>query len=88
MIYIGKTIAEKHSIIQNYCTSNNIKKVVVLTPPKLGIGLVGGIESIETVKYEDIIMYKYFYRLLQEIDGQCLIVVNECMRTQNRHDLT
>ena len=33
-------------------------------------------------------MYKFFYRLLQEIDGKTLVVVNGCLRTQNRNDLT
>ena len=33
-------------------------------------------------------MYRTFYRLLQEINEQTLIVVNECLRTQNRYDLT
>ncbi|MDD4804840.1 MAG: hypothetical protein PHN69_06775 [Candidatus Pacebacteria bacterium] len=42
----------------------------------------------EYLEYSDIIMYKYFYRLLGEIDNDCLIVVDEIMRTQNRSDLT
>lgn len=33
-------------------------------------------------------MYRTFYRLLQEIDDKTLIVINECLRTQNRYDLT
>lgn len=33
-------------------------------------------------------MYRTYYRLLQEIDRRTLVVVNECLRTQNRHDLT
>lgn len=33
-------------------------------------------------------MYKFFYRLLEEINEHSLIVVNECLRTQNRNDLT
>ena len=91
MIHLGATTANKHIIIQDYCTTHNIEKVIVLTPPKFDIGevgLVGSVKSCETVKYDEIIMYKFFYRLLQEIDDKHLIVVNECMRTQNRNDLT
>jgi len=33
-------------------------------------------------------MYKYFYRLLEEIDGKTLIIIDELMRTKNRNDLT
>lgn len=33
-------------------------------------------------------MYVTFYRLLQEIDDHTLIVLNECLRTQNRYDLS
>ena len=33
-------------------------------------------------------MYKYFYRLLQEINKNSLIVLNECLKKQNRYDLT
>lgn len=33
-------------------------------------------------------MYVYFYRLLQEINNDVLLVINECLRTKNRYDLT
>ncbi|WP_448807445.1 hypothetical protein [Aminobacterium colombiense] len=43
---------------------------------------------MEHVEYADIIMYKYFYRLLEEIEDNTLLIFNECMRTRNRSDLT
>ena len=37
---------------------------------------------------DEIIQYKFYYRLLQEIGKDTLLVVNECLRMQNRYDLT
>lgn len=42
----------------------------------------------ETLGYDDAILYKYFYRLLEEINGDYLIVVNECLQDTNRNCLT
>lgn len=33
-------------------------------------------------------MYKFFYRLIEEIDNDSLLIFDECMRTQNRNELT
>lgn len=41
----------------------------------------------EHVKFSDVIMYKYFYRLLQEVNPTTMIVLNECLVKQNRYDL-
>ncbi|NLZ19350.1 MAG: hypothetical protein GXY24_03665 [Bacteroidales bacterium] len=40
------------------------------------------------IEYREIIMYRTFYPLLEEIHPDCLLVFNECLRTQNRSDLT
>lgn len=45
------------------------------------------IENVEYIEYDDIIMYKYFYRLLEEIDNDTLIVVENCVR-KDTADLT
>jgi hypothetical protein len=42
----------------------------------------------EHVEYDNIIRYRYYYRMLQEIDDSSLVIVNECLRTQDRNDLT
>lgn len=78
-IYIGE--CDKQKIINDYCIENNIEiKNIYVIGDDLGIG--------EHIKFSDTIMYKYFYRLLQEINTKSLIILNECLRKQNRYDLT
>jgi len=43
--------------------------------------------NIEYIEYADIEMYKFFYRLLEEIGNDSLIIMDGCMRTQNRSEL-
>lgn len=43
---------------------------------------------IRQIEYKEVIMYRTFYPLLEEIDKDYLLVVNEFMRTRNRSDLT
>lgn len=85
MIYLGLKNKNKLDIISNYVKFNNIKTVHIIQPIKFQIKL-----DIETdyVDYEHAIDYPIFYRLLQEIDDTHLVVLNECLRTQNRYDLT
>lgn len=82
MIYIGNH--NKASIIEAYRVEHGISRVIVLSPEKFALS----IEDTESIEYAQIIQYKYFYRLLQEIDQSTLLVINECLRTQNRYDLT
>lgn len=86
MIHLGVSTESKSGIIERYCAENAIEKVVILTPEKFRFGC--HIETKEYVEYDEIILYKFFYRLLSEINNKTLVVVNECMRTQNRNDLT
>jgi hypothetical protein len=86
MLFIGSSINQKNLEILAYCQKNSIKKVFILSPSKFQFACE--FENHEQIEYNEIIMYKYFYRLLQEIDNNTLLVVNECMRTQNRYDLT
>lgn len=87
MIRVGLSLEEKQKEIDNYLGGNNIRKVFVLYykafKPTFKVDC-----EIEYVEYDDIIMYKFFYRLLEEIDNNVLIVVDELMRTQNRSELT
>lgn len=85
MIYLGLSEQEKKDIITKYCADNSIRKVFAFSPLKFKTEFPGTIEYID---WPDIIMYKFFYRLLQEIDHSTLIIINECLRTQNRNDLT
>jgi len=87
-IYIGFCEEEKLHVIKQYCLSNRITKVYLFYPEDYQLDL--NIQSIEVekVRYSDIIMYKTFYHLIETIDKNSLLVFNECMRTQNRNDLT
>lgn len=86
MIYLGSTKSHKNEIINKYCEENDIKKVFILSPQKFYFHC--SFQNHEFIEYSDIIKYVYFYRLLQEIDKNVLVVVNECLRTQNRYELT
>lgn len=85
MIYLGLSNKEKATAIERYCEEYNIQKIFVLAPAKFKTAFDGNIEHVE---WAEIIQYKFFYRLLQEIGRDTLVVIDECLRTQNRHDLT
>ena len=80
-IYIGEF--DKAKIINEYISNNKIDKVYII-----GDDISIDFENKENIKFSDTIMYKYFYRLLQEINKDSLIVLNECLKKQNRYDLT
>jgi len=86
MIRIGLGPKQKQKEIENYLNKHNIKKIFCFYFKKFPIKFKVDCE-IEYIEYADIEMYKYFYRLLEEIDENSLIVINECMRTQNRSEL-
>ena len=83
---LGQNNIEKNDIIIRFCKENNIRKVFILSPKQYYFEC--SFENHEFIEYENIIMYVYFYRLLQKINNDTLIVINECLRTQNRYDLT
>lgn len=83
MICLGFDTTAKAAQIQAYVAERGIKKVFGLSPQKFQFTV-----EFEWVEWSDIIRYKYFYRLLQEINSDTLLVINECLRTQNRYDLT
>lgn len=85
MIRIGLNEQEKRQEISGYVERHGIKKTFVFHPKQYPLSIDG---PVEYIGYNDIIMYKFFYRLLEEIDDKCLLVFNECLRTQNRSDLT
>jgi hypothetical protein len=72
--------------VEAYCKEHGITKVFALAPERFKCDFMG--PEIEYVEYDEIIQYKHFYRLLQEINSSTLVVVNECLRSQNRQDLT
>lgn len=83
-IYLGYSDADKRCIIAEYQAAHGIRKTVVISHEHYPLP----IPETDQITYADVIRYVVFYRLLQEIDTQTLIVINECLRTQNRYDLT
>lgn len=87
MIGIGLNSNDKQLEIKRYLKKHTIKKVYVFYFKKFKPSYKVDCD-IEYIEYSDIIMYKFFYRLLEEIGNDSLIVMDECMRTQNRNELT
>lgn len=85
MICIGYDTNAKARTIAACCAQHGINKVVVFAPSRFSAALH---PQQELVTYTELILYRFFYRLLQEIDQHTLVVVDECLRTQNRNDLT
>jgi hypothetical protein len=85
MIRLGYDDAAKDATVSAYCAEHAIRKVFVLSPGRFRPPLSAPHEAIE---WAEIIQYRFYYRLLREVDPSTLIVVNECLRTQNRHELT
>ena len=86
MIRVGFNHEEKQRIINEYMDGQEINKVFCFYSKKFKYEYDVPCE-IEYIEYSDIEMYKYFYRLLEEIDNKSLIIIDECMRTQNRSEL-
>lgn len=90
MIKIGLNTEQKKQSILDYLDRNpEITNIVHFRPdgwdaPDLSDT---GME-VEYRTWNDAIMYKYFYPLLEKIDGKTLIVFDEMMRTKKRNDLT
>jgi hypothetical protein len=83
MIYLGYSPTEKQQIVADYCAANTISQTIVIAPDRFPLPIAGA----DQVRYADVIMYVTFYRLLQSIERDTLIVLHECLRTQNRYDL-
>lgn len=93
MICLGYRRAEKLYWLKKIVDQNTeIKNIVVFSPPKFAIGenSISKTTGLETVEYtyDDIIMYKVFYPLLERVDDSYLVVINECMCTRERNCLT
>lgn len=71
---------EKRGAVAAYAREHGITKIVAFAPPRFRVDFDGA----EHVTWDEIIMYRFFYRLLQEIDGSTLLVINECLRSQER----
>jgi len=87
MIRIGLGPREKQRVLNEYLEDHDINKIYCFYykdfPIKFNIDI-----DIEYIDYAEIIMYRTFYPLLEKIDNNSLLIFNECMRTQNRSELT
>ncbi len=84
MIYIGLADEQKRIEIERYRAEYGVEKAIVISADDFPLP----VPDTHQVKYSDVIMYVTFYPLLQEITTQTLIVLNECLCTQNRYDLS
>jgi len=84
MIYIGYDDPAKRIEIDSYRQAHDIRRVVVISADEFPLPVPGS----DQVTYSNVIRYVTFYRLMQEVDQYTLLVINECLRTQNRYDLT
>lgn len=84
MICLGLDDASKRERVARYRADHGIRNVFALGPSKFQLPL----DDIEWIEWASVIQYRFYYRLLQEIGSDTLVVVNECLRTQDRHDLT
>lgn len=84
MIALGYSDDEKRTMIDEYKAQHGLTHVVIISPEKYPFLYDGA----DLVGYADSIEYRTFYRLLQEVNTETLVVVNECLRTQNRYELT
>jgi len=87
MIRIGLNDTEKQAEIEWYAKWNGITRIFIFYPETFPLAVKTDL-PIEYTTYKDIIEYKPFYHLLEVIDESSLLVFNECLRTQNRSDLT
>lgn len=87
MIRIGLSEKQKQWTVSEYLDRHEIDKVFCFYFKAFPLQLSTDCE-IEYIEYADIIEYEPFYRLLEEISKDSLIVINECLRTQKRSDLT
>jgi len=88
LIRIGLNEKQKQEEIKRYVKQNRIKNVIVFSPEKYFMELPELDVPIRQIGYKEIIMYRTFYPLLEEIDGNCLLIANELMRDKNRNCLT
>ena len=97
-VYLGLDDPEKARIIADYRAEHGIERMIVLSPERFAPAFcperaTDPMEhctgrTLHYLAWPDVILYRFYYRLLQEIDGRTLIVVNEGLRSQDRSDLT
>lgn len=84
MLYVGDF--DKKEIVKDYIENNQIGNVLIVFNENLKTEYEIKVPH-EYIEYSQTIMYKNYYRLLQNIDERTLIVCDEIMMTQNRFQL-
>lgn len=82
MIALGQSVAAKQGLVASRAVSAS--RIFAFGPKEFWFD----IPDAEWFDWPQIIQYRHYYRLLREIDRSTLLIVNECLRTQQRHDLT
>jgi hypothetical protein len=85
MIYIGLTAGDKSKVIRDKMSEYRKTYVFVSDKYANDLDLSG---DFEVITYSEVILYRFFYRLLGEINKDSLIVVNEFIKSRKRSDLT
>lgn len=83
-IILGLDARQKAAALRRYVKKHGIARVYIFHPEAFPLEYPGA----RLVEYKEIIMYRTFYPLLEEIGPSSLLVFNECLRTQNRSELT
>jgi hypothetical protein len=94
MIHIGLHHAYKAAVVDAYIREHGCKKIFVISPDRFAPSFATTrMDEPEKqcdgragvfVPYDRVQWYRWFYKLLAEIDGSSLVVVNECLRSQKR----
>lgn len=91
VIALGLLPDQKADLVRERARDTGATRAVIFSPTRFRNDALTS-ESVgvpvEHVDWSEIILYRFYYRLLREIDPSVLVVVDEALRTQNRHDLT
>lgn len=90
MIYLGRDHAEKRGLVEAYCRAHSIARVVVFSGSRAlsSPWVFEGGPPVEHRAYDDAIRYVHYFRLLRELDGDSLVVLDEMRVSQDRACLT
>ena len=77
MIYINLYKEEKLRVIKKHVAN---KKIVFISPKSDFIDLG---EDVYYINYSEVICYKYYNKLLQELSKNHLLILNECLRSKD-----
>lgn len=88
VICVGYSDDEKRAEIARAVAASGVERVIVLHGARFPLALDLPVPcEAHTWEDEGLIRYTVFYRLLREVDDRTLIVVNELLRSQDRHAL-